>query len=318
MKKRLLSACLGRLAVAGGVLLVPAVSAQITATYLPPGAATPTYPFWSLPHRDIPWWFGDNNGPSDAYDVSVQWAARYNAGGTAGYEAGIISPASPLGNQGIYSSNQDRTWTSGTAYPFTISYAWTGATTAGPGAASLTINGATSTANTGYVTDRVAAFVNATQPAQGAATGPYRETHQQRDLLLRLGTIVPGSGTVSITLANLQIAINGGTPQNISYQNGGTQTSLTVTGTAGDSLRSIGFLFLDDVFANYTDDFVLTGDLTYTLSGGGAANGSGLLFEAKLGDLNFNPVPEPTTYAAVGLSAALLGASCWRPRRPRA
>lgn len=303
------------------------VQGQITGVYLPPGPASPARPPWAGTTRDIPWWFSDSGRASDAYDVSMIWATRYNGGGTGGYEAGIISPPSPLGNQGTYSNNPDRTWTSGTSYPFTISYTWTGTDTTGTGVASFTINGATSTANPdvvagrfrpGYVTDRVRAFANGTAPTLGGATGSYQEPHLQRDLLIRLATDIPGaSSSSSIGVSGLSIMINGGAPQAMNYENGGTQTALTVAGSPSDTVRQIGFLYFDDLFANYTDDFVLSGTLTHNVSGPTPnVDGSRLMFEVKIGDLDLNqsPIPEPSTWAG-GVVVVLGSIAVWMRRR---
>lgn len=323
---RFIKAALAAFLWLAGLTVQPVTRAQVSGQYLPPGPADPTRPNWSGAHRDLPWWFQDAAGPSDAYDTSLVWAVRYNSGGASGYEAGIVSPPGPLGNQGVQSDNPDRTWVSGTSYPFTVSYTWTGSDISGTGAASITIGGSTSTAPTAFVNDRVAAFVNGTAPALGGVGpgGSYAEPHSQQDLLLRLATVIPGGAgqSMSMTVTDLAIAINGGAPQAMVYESGGTQTSLTVTGAAGDTVRSVGFLLFDNLLTDYRDDFVLTGTLIPLVAGSSLPNTSQsrLLFEVKLGDYDLYPepavpIPEPSTWgAALLVLAAATGLRIGRSR----
>ena len=296
-----------------------AVQAQITGIYLPPGPAAPVRPNWGEPYRDLPWWFENSSGPSDTYDASMVWITRYNSGGVGGFEAGIISQPSPLGNQGTQSDNIDRTWVNNTVYPFSISYTWTGTDTTGTGAASITIGGITSTATTAYVNDRVSSFVNGTAPTLGGVTPPasYQETHLQRDLVIRLATVIPPTlgQSMSIGVSDLSISINGGGAQSMDYDNSGPQTALNISGAFGDATRSVGFLLYDNLLNDYRDDFVLTGNLVHSLVGAPLTSNSRLIFEVKLGDFDLNQIPEAKTWGATLGTLALFGGVWLRRRR---
>ena len=268
---------------------------------LPGGPAIPARPFWSAAHRDIPWWFADTAGPSDAYDISVIYATKINSGGNAAdYEMAIISPPNPLGSQGVFGTTSDLRWwpagaptTAGTfttsAWAFEYSYTWD--ETMGTAVATMTLSqGATVRTATANVTQRVLAFVNGGDPDDGGPWAAYAEPHTQRDLLLRLAVASPGTtfSNTSVSLSNLRLTIDGGAPAPLVFNNPGPTDALTVQATDDPAYRQVGFIFADDVLTDHTTDFTLRGDLNFgytRLNAGGPPSGANVMFELKVGDL---------------------------------
>jgi hypothetical protein len=130
------------------------------------------------------------------------------------------------------------------------------------------------------------------------ATNPYREPHVLSDLLLRFGTVDSGTGATmnSVTVGNIALSVDGGAAESVNYQDldGNLQHSLTTRwdyvagGDSATNPRKIEFLLLDDVLPGHTKDFSLTGELTFAWTGNASSiSGSGLIFEAKMGDLDF-------------------------------
>jgi len=298
------------------------VSADITAQFLPSGPADPAHPNWTQPYRDIPWWFGDVNGPSDAYDISAIMAARLNKNNTGGYEGAVINtPAfnnspvqapygSPGGNFGTSADNI--TWGNNVTWQFKFNYAWNS------GAPTMTMdftNGVTTKTASAALGSRVIDFVegNVAKPlTDGGLANPYKEPHELNDLLLRIATI-GGNGTKftmdKVSIDKLFAKVDGGSNEAIKYVdgNGVTQTKLDTIWewNISPSSRTIDFLFLDNLLPSHTSSLELTGELTFAWTGDvSAISGSGVMFEAKMGDLNLYAAPEISN-AAIGLLGLL-------------
>ncbi len=323
-------------------------SAAITGVYLPHGPATPANPAWApTAYRDIPWWFTDTNpewgsatpGAADAYDISAVWAARLNRNNISGYEAAIINtPAyphllgggNPYGSPGgvISPSLDNVTWGNNQKWSFSLTYAWNaGAPTAG---ISFT-SGSTTHATTVNLGSRVIDFVEgdvARPLTAGGQPNPYREPHQLNDMMMRFATIgtygaTPAVTMTSLTVANLTASINGGAAQNLNYndQGGVLQTGITTRwdhvsgGDANTNPRKVEFLVFNNILPDHTASLNLTGEITFAWTGAAASIAqSGLMFEAKLGDLDYFPaafpnavVPEVHSSLLGMLSLTLLG-----------
>ncbi len=315
-------------------LTLPA-TAQIVGTYLPHGPASPSNPAWSpSTYRDIPWWFSDSNGASDAYDVSAIYAARLNKNNTGGYEAAIINTpnfgttANPYGAAGgAFGTAADVTWGNGNTWDFALTYAWNN----GAPVSTLTFErGGTTRTASANLGSRVIDFVegNVARPltASGAAN-PYREPHQLNDLLLRFATIdthgVPAAFTMdSVKVENMYASIDGGASQALLYNDGSgalksSLETIWVHEPGGDSTsnpREVDLLLFNDLLPSHQSSLNLTGQLTFAWTGTTSSiAGSGLIFEAKLGDMNFytgaepfaiKPIPEPSA-VLLGLAGVL-------------
>jgi hypothetical protein len=294
---------LGLLAVVFALVTVMSVmAAPVPGIWLPPGPAQPARPNWPAPHRDIPWWFYDINGASDATDISVLWASKINAGGTAGdFEIGIISPPAPVGNGGLVphlvGPDDLRWWPAGTpntagthttpVWNFVLTYDWDPAANSGNGAAIASMaftQGANPTKNASAdVTTRVLDFVN--------GTGPYSEPHQQTDILLRLAAAGTGATYTDsgVSLSNLTLSVDGGPAENLAINYPTPTNNASVQASNNATYRQIGLVFLDNVIPGYTSDFTITGSLTFNYTratAGNPPNGANMMFEVKIGDLD--------------------------------
>jgi hypothetical protein len=284
------------------VTVMSVMAAPTPALWLPPGAAQPARPNWSAAHRDIPWWFYDINGASDAFDVSVLWASKINQGGTAGdFEIGIISPPAPVGNGGtvphLVGPDDLRWWPAGTpntagthttpVWNFVLTYDWDPAANSGNGAAiagmAFTQGSNPTKKASADVTTRVLNFVN--------GTGPYTEPHAQTDILLRLAAAgVNATYTDSgVSLSNLTLSVDGGPAENLAINYPTPSNSASVQAGNDTNFRQVGLVFLDNVMPGHTSDFTITGDLTFNYTratNGNPPNGANMMFEVKIGDLD--------------------------------
>ncbi len=164
-------------------------------------------------------------------------------------------------------------------------------------------NGSTTTTASAALGSRVIDFVegNVARPLTSTgAPNPYREPHVLSDLLLRFGTVDSGTGATmnSVTVGEIALSVDGGAAESINYVDveGNLQHPLTTRwdyvagGTSATNPRKIEFLLLDDVLPGHTKDFSMTGELTFAWTGSASSiAGSGLIFEAKMGDLDFFP-----------------------------
>ncbi|MBC7979754.1 MAG: hypothetical protein H7Y36_04235 [Armatimonadetes bacterium] len=319
-------------------LTVLSASAAINAVYLPHGPANPSNAAWNPTpgtardsYRDIPWWFEDNNpasasngipGAADAYDISVVYAARLNKINASGYEAAIIDTPAPIGSHygtpgGTYGTAANSvTWGNNTIWNFTLVYDWNNGS---PTASSRYQSGATVHLASATLGNRVTDFVN--------GTGPYKEQHVLSDVLMRFATIgaygaSPQVTRSSLTVGNLSASVGSGPTQPINFEKDNqTVNSLTTTwqhvpgGTDITNPRQVEFLVIDNLIPNHQTRLEVTGTLAFSWDGSASAiAGSGLIYELKLGDLDyfpgavaFVPVPEPKTalLGAFGLLALL-------------
>lgn len=324
--------------------------AAIVATFLPHGPATPTNPAWNqTAYRDVPWWFEDKNpdwngqtpGAADAYDISPVWAARLNKNNSAGYEAAIINtPAFPhLGSPatnpygvvgGAFGTSADSvTWGNDVKWNFTLSYSWNNGA---PTASWRFQNGTTIHNASAALGSRIIDFVEGdiTRPlTAGGQPNPYREPHAFNDMMMRFGTVgTTKPGTMNrVTVENMALAVDGAAAQAIEYYDlsGNLVKTLTTKwefvsgGDTTSNPRQVQFLVMDNILPGHKSSLTLTGELTFAWSGSAAdVSNSGLIFEAKLGDLDFFPsakssisVPEPSNMflGSIGLLASL-----WRKR----
>jgi hypothetical protein len=314
------------LVILGATGLWASAAGEVRGVLLPGGPAAPARPFWSAVQRDIPWWFADASGPSDAYDVSVIFATKLNSGGTGGdYEMAIISLPSPLGNQGVIGTTSDLRWwpaatpnTAGTfitaPWDFTMSYDWNPAGNSGAGQATATMQlvqgGIVKTASAD-VTQRVLAFVNGGDPDGAGPYVPYTEPHRQSDLLFRLASNKPSTtyGDMNVAVSNLALSVAGGAPEPIVVRDPAPSSAYTVAGSDDPALRQVGFIFLDDVLGDHTSDFTVTGSLVFgynRLNNGAPPSGANMMLEVKVGDLDVYadygdlPAPYATTNADGG------------------
>jgi hypothetical protein len=265
----------------------------------------PSRPFWAAAHRDIPWWFADAAGPSDAYDISVMYATKINSGGTGGdYEMALITPPNPLGNQGVFGTTSDlRWWPAGTpasagtftspVWDFTFGYVWNEANATAQATMTL-VQGTTVRTATADVTQRVVAFVTGGDPDGAGPWASYAEPHAQRDMLLRLAVASPNStfSNTAVSLSDLMLTIGGGAPFPLSFNNPGPTNALTVQAADDPAYRQVGFVFADNVLTDHTTDFSLSGRMSFgytRLTAGGPPTGSNVMFELKIGDLNLYP-----------------------------
>ncbi len=307
------------------------LSAQniVIADYLPHGTPDPPNPFWSpTTHRDIPWWFSNDDGPSDAYDISAVWAARLNRNNAAGYEAAIINTpgfthlggANPYGTPGgAFGTSADNiTWGNNVKWGFSVIYDWNNAS---PTASFVLQSGNTTHTATANLGDRILDFVN--------GTGPYLEPHILSDVIIRLATIGNYNDPPTFTMAavgvdNLRARIDSDPWQNIRYFNGvdpDPRSDLAVSwahvpgGTSTTNPRRTEFLYLEDFLPNHEVRFEMQGELWFAWEGTVTSiPQSGVMFEVKLGDMNVFPgaeefiiIPEPTSAALLGLTALFFG-----------
>lgn len=318
-------------------LILP-MSAQIVGTYLPHGPASPSTSAWNpSAYRDIPWWFSDSNGASDAYDVSAIYAARLNKNNSGGYEAGIINTPNfgtnnPYGSAGgAFGTSADVTWGNGNTWNFAMTYAWNN----GAPVSTLTFErGGTTRTATANLGSRVIDFVegNVARPTTaGGAANPYREPHQLSDVLLRFATIdthgvAPAFTRDSVKVENMYASINGGASQALLYNDGSGNLKSSLEnvwvhepgGDANSNPREVELLLFNDLLPDHQSSLNLTGQLTFAWNStdgtASSISGSGLMFEAKLGDMNFysgaepfavKPIPEPSALL-LGLAGVLL------------
>jgi len=297
-------------------------SATITGTLLPAGPATPSNPAWgATAYRDIPWWFTDSSGAADAFDISAIWATRFNKNNTGGYEAAIINTPAPTGSAygaagGAFGTAADVTWGRAT-WNFTLNYSWNNGAPTG----SLTYQNGATTATTGNVSlgSRVIDFVqgNVTRPLTGTGTAnPFTESHNLNDMLMRFATInTDGTATQmdSITVGNMAVSVDGGAYQGLNYYdaNGSAQTAIITEWNAANGInattnpRQIQFLYFDNILPSYQSSLTVTGQLAFDYTGSTNIAGSGLMFEVKLGDLNYFPGAEPFAVVPEPASAGL-------------
>ena len=306
-----------------GLLCPQSASAAstLTAAYLPAGPASPTNPpaWTNAAYRDVPWWFADSAGASDAYDISTIWAARFNKNGTGGYEAALINTPAPTGSAygaggGAFGPQKDVTWNKLT-WNFTLNYSWNNGAPTG----SLTYQNDTTVISTGTVSlgSRVIDFIegNTVRPLTGTGSNnPYTESHSLNDVLLRFATTnTSTSGKNSLTVGNMTAQVDGGEIKNINYldSNGTLQTSIktewdSANGPVATNPRQIQFLYLDNLLPSHQSSLTLTGQLAfdYTVSPSDIS-GSGLMFEVKMGDLNYFSAAKPYAIIPEPVSAVL-------------
>jgi hypothetical protein len=303
----------------------------LVATYLPHGPADPPNPAWTpTAYRDIPWWFEDTNpywadnslpnGPADAYDVSAVFAARLNRNNATGYEAAIINMPGAVGSYygspgGAYGTPANSiVWGNSVTWSFSFIYDWAN----GDPQAYMTFqNGATTHTASAALGSRVLDFVD--------GTGPFLETHILSDMMMRFATVgtygdTPGFTHSSLTVSDLTLSVDNGPAQDIIYYSDSVEQSSITTawdhitgGTSETNPRQVEFLLLNDVIPGHKTRVEMTGNLSFAWTGNANSIAtSGLMFEMKLGDLDFFPdaeefsqIPE-TSVSALGALGALL------------
>lgn len=315
-----------------GAIVAPlAAQSPLVATYLPHGPADPPNPAWApTAYRDIPWWFEDTNpywadnnlpnGAADAYDVSALFAARLNRNNASGYEAAIINLPGATGSYygapgGAFGSPANSiVWGNSTTWSFSMVYDWLGGS---PVATMMFANGTTVHTASANLGSRMIDFVN--------GTGPFLEPHNLGDLMFRFATIgtygtTPAFTHASLTVSDMALSINSGPPKSIVYFSDGVEkTSIKTSwdhvpgGTSETNPRKVEFLVMNDVIPGHENRVEVTGNLTFAWLGNvNSISSSGVMFEMKMGDLDFFPpaeefsqVPEPTLSVLIGLGGIL-------------